>query len=295
MTDVASDRVLRSCDDTDVPPAARPARAPALLDRAELTNDLLTRAQAQDDPEAKQALLQQAVLANRVVACAVAARYRGRGIDWEDLEQVALLGLVKAAQNWRPGRGPDFLAYAVPTMSGEIKRHFRDASRTIRPPRWIQELQAQAHAIDEELTQRLGHAPTTTELGTALGVSADKVALALAAEASSAPLSLDVGVREDSAAALTDLLGIEDPRLDRVETHLWLRPAIDELSPREKQIVVLRFSAGWTQDQIGAALGISQMQVSRLLRAVLDRLRERLTETPASTRTGCGGTEQQPA
>lgn len=263
-------------------PRLRPREAPradpssSRPDRAELTHDLLTRAQGERDPAARRSLLQQAVLANRTVACSVAARYRGRGVDGEDLQQVAFLGLVKAVQNWRPGRGPDFLAYAVPTMSGEIKRHFRDASRTVRPPRRVQELQAQAHAIADELTQRLGHSPSTAELGAALGVTADKVAAAMAAEASTAPLSLDACIHEDSAAALADLLGRRDPRLDRVETHLWLQPALAELSLREKQIVVLRFSAGWTQDQIGEALGVSQMQVSRVLRAVLQRLRQQL-------------------
>jgi RNA polymerase sigma-B factor len=271
MTYVANDRHLRRCQD-DIP-----GRLSPLADRAELTEDLLTRAQNESDPAARLSLLQQAVLANRVVASAVAGRYRGRGIDGDDLEQVAFLGLVKAARNWRPGRGPDFLAYAVPTMSGEIKRYFRDTSRTIRPPRWIQELQAQAHSVNDELTQRLGHCPSTEELSAALGTSADKVAVALAADVSTAPLSLDGCLGEEGAAALTDLLGTDDPHLDRVETHLWLRPALRELSPREKQIVVLRFSAGWTQDQIGTALGVSQMQVSRVLRAVLDQLRERLS------------------
>lgn len=241
--------------------------------RDEHSQELLLRAQEEASPSARQACLDQVVLLNGPVAESIAARYRQRGIEADDLVQVAYLGLVKAVQGYKPGEGPGFLAYAVPTISGEIKRHFRDFGWVVRPPRRLQELRSQVSMTRLDLQQEKGRPPTPAELADALGVPEAELAEAEMADGCYSALSLDTPSRPGSAAVLADLLVDEADPFDHVENMASLRPALQRLSERDRQILRLRFVRGWTQEQIGEEIGVSQMQVSRLLTRILTELR----------------------
>ncbi len=233
---------------------------------------------ADTDSEAfRQECLDQVVLLNGPVAEAIAARYRSRGIDSDDLVQVAYLGLVKAAQGYRMGEGPGFLAYAVPTVSGEIKRYFRDFGWMVRPPRRVQELRGATTAARAQLHQEKGRPPTNTEVSDHLGASEAEIAEADLANGCFSALSLDAPATGDSVTVLADLLVDEANDFEQVESMETLRPALAALSDRDRKILLLRFIRGWTQEQIGREIGVSQMQVSRLLNRILDSLRATVT------------------
>ena len=245
---------------------------------ASVTNRLLRRADETPGP-VRQALLDKVVLLNVPVARAIAHRYRSRGVEPDDLEQVAYLGLVKAAHGYEPAVGTEFLAYAVPTIRGELKRYFRDCAWTVRPPRRVQELQGSIAAAEPRLTQELGRAPSTTETAEALGSAPEAIDEAGVARGCFSTLSLDAPGNPAEAAGTTesptllDTLGDSDGGFDQVEAVTTLAPVVSRLGERERRILELRFGSGWTQEQIGDDLGVSQMQVSRLLRGILDRLR----------------------
>jgi len=212
---------------------------------------------------------------NMGVASDCARRYRGRGIATEDLDQVAYLGLVKAVRAFDPGRGHDFLSLAVPTIRGEVRRHFRDLGWALRPPRSIQELQSRVLAAESDLAQELGRSPRPSDLARHLGVELDQVLDALSASGCFAPTSLDVPVVEGDDP-LSERLGGVDPAFDTAEARVTLAAVMRGLTPRERRILELRFFGNRTQAEIGADIGVTQMQVSRLLNRILDRLRERL-------------------
>ncbi|MEO9325932.1 sigma-70 family RNA polymerase sigma factor [Nocardioides sp. C4-1] len=209
-----------------------------------------------------------------VVATEVARRYHGRGIPAEDIDQVAYLGLVKAVRGFDPVVGDDFLSYAVPTLRGEIRRYFRDAGWAVRPPRSVQEVQARVTQADADLTQRLGRSPRPAEIAVHLDVPLALVVDALSANGCFSPVSLDAprpdGEVTDSPL---DRMGDVDPSFASAEARLALRPLMDALSPRDRRIIELRFFANRTQAQIGAEVGVSQEQVSRLLTSILRKLR----------------------
>lgn len=210
------------------------------------------------------------------MARSVAGRYWGRGESSEDLAQVAYLGLMKAIHGYDPKRG-DFRSYAIPTIAGEVKRHFRDRSWAVRAPRWIQELQADISAVSDELMQELRRPPRPDELAGRLDVTEDEVIQALSADGCFTPSSLDVRGPTGDGYALAERLGSEDPDMDRAEIRVALAPLIEELSERDRRIIALRFFQGWTQTQIASDLGVTQMQVSRLLSRILENLRVQLT------------------
>ena len=245
-------------------------------DRRRASHDLLNRAR-NCDPETRQALLEQVVQLNMGVARSIANRYRNRGISSEDLFQVACLGLVKAARNFDPEPEQDFLAYAAPTISGEIKRYFRDHGWSVRPPRWVQELQPLIARMQPTLAQQLQRIPNCEEIASSLGVSLSEVTEALTAGGCFHPTSLDLPDRTNPYQSLGGLLGCEDPELRRAEIVLALRPLIRRLDPRDRRIIALRFFYGWTQAEIARDIGVTQMQVSRLLSSVLQRLRDQLS------------------
>jgi RNA polymerase sigma-B factor len=245
-------------------------------DRRRVSHDLLTRAR-NCDPQTREALLKQVVQLNMDVARSIANRYRNRGISSDDLFQVACLGLVKAAHNFDPGLKQDFLAYAAPTISGEIKRYFRDHGWTVRPPRRVQELQPRIAGVQPVLAQQLQRFPSCDEIASSLGVSLSEVTEALTAGGCFHPTSLDLPDRTNPYQTLGGLLGCEDPELRRSEIVLALRPLIQRLSPRDRRIIALRFFYGWTQAEIARDIGVTQMQVSRLLSSVLQRLRDQLS------------------
>lgn len=247
--------------------------------RAEETKRLLSLAANATDSE-RRALLDHVVLLNAGLAESVAARYRGRGVDSDDLSQVAYLGLIKAVHGFTTEKNTEFVSYAVPTIRGEVKRHFRDAAWTVRPPRRMQELHAAISIAEPTLVQQLHRAPTDDELAVEIGAEPDEVLAAQTAADSGcfAPLSLDAPAAHGTTGAVNDLIGGLDSDYDRVERLLLLEPLIARLKDRERRILELRFEEEWSQERIGAELGVSQMQVSRLLREILDKLRTWLAE-----------------
>jgi RNA polymerase sigma-B factor len=245
-------------------------------DRGELTARLLAEIAETDDPTEQKRLRDEIVVLNMGVARAIAARYRDRGISRDDLLQAAYVGLVKAVQGFDPGFERDFLSYAVPTVTGEVKRYFRDFGWTVRPPRRIQELQAQVARASTELSQRLSRSPKPREVAEHLGVDVDAVIEALAADGCFTPASLDVPVGEDGSSSLGELIGEEDADLGRAEARILLGPAVRKLKDRDRRIIELRFFHGWTQEQIARDIGVTQMQVSRLLSRILADLRRDL-------------------
>jgi RNA polymerase sigma-B factor len=249
-------------------------------ERAETTAELLQRA-GDAEPDERAQLLDEVVVANLSVANAVAARYRGRGIAAEDLRQVAYLALVRAAEGFDPESGNDFLAYAVPTMRGEVKRYFRDNGWMVRPPRRVQELQGRISSAQSELAFKLGRPPRISELAEHLGETDDAITEALTSDGCFTPASLDRPVGEDSTASLGDALGAEDRGRDAAEARVVLAPVVRQLGDRDRRILMLRFFRGWTQQEIAEDVGVTQMQVSRLLSRILSDLREQLGDTEA--------------
>ena len=244
---------------------------------ADTTQELLIEAERVPDPRHQQ-LLDEVVILNAPVARSMASRYRRKGVDADDLEQVAYLGLVKAANGYRLDAATAFLAYAVPTIRGELKRYFRDCAWTVRPPRRVQEMQGSIAAAEPELTQRLGHLPSDKETAEALGTAATEIAEASAVRGCFTTLSLDAPSGSDNGASLLEAVPAAEDGYDLVENVQTLTPVVDGLGDRDRRILELRFCSGFTQEEIGNELGVSQMQVSRLLRNILDRLRTELTQ-----------------
>ena len=208
----------------------------------------------------------------------VAARYHRRGETTEDLEQVAYLGLVKAVDNFDPGYGTTFLTYATPMIVGEIKRHFRDATWDVHVPRRMQELSAAVRVAEVDLSQESGRQPTVEEIAVRLRTTPEEIVDALDATTAYDTSSLDTPVTlpDRDGTTLADLLGAEDPEIGLVVDRETLRPLLTELDKRDKRILLMRFFRGMTQSQIGDELGVSQMQVSRLLARILGELRARI-------------------
>ena len=249
--------------------------------RDSTTRTLLGMRAATSDEDLRQSLLDQAIELNLSIAHSIASRFRGRGVEPDDLDQVAYLGLVKAARSYDPDSGTPFLAYAVPTIRGEVKRYFRDCSWTVRIPRRLQELQGTIASVRPQLVQELHRDPSLQEIADEIGADVNDVEAAIAADGCFSVLSLDRPVDGDSTANLADTIADEeDTSFEQTEAVAVLEPVLSDLAPRERRILELRFVEGHTQADIGAEIGVSQMQVSRLLRGILDRLRDRI-EPPA--------------
>ncbi|MFJ3693964.1 RNA polymerase sigma factor SigF [Streptomyces sp. NPDC090052] len=206
----------------------------------------------------------------------LARRFRNRGEPLDDLTQVATIGLIKSVDRFDPDRGVEFSTYATPTVVGEIKRHFRDKGWAVRVPRRLQELRLSLTTATAELSQQHGRAPTVHELAERLGISEEEVLEGLESANAYSTLSLDVPDTDDESPAVADTLGSEDEALEGVEYRESLKPLLEDLPPREKRILLLRFFGNMTQSQIAQEVGISQMHVSRLLARTLAQLRERL-------------------
>jgi RNA polymerase sigma-B factor len=207
----------------------------------------------------------------------IAHRFDGRGEPREDIAQVARLGLVNAVKRFDVETGSDFVSFAVPTIMGEVRRHFRDNSWSVKVPRRLKELHLQLGSATAEMSQRLGRAPTPSELAAELGLDRGEVVEALIAGSGYNTLSIDsAGSGDDDTPPLTETLGSWDANLDRIENHEALRPLLNALPKRERTVIVLRFFESLTQSQIAERVGISQMHVSRLLARTLARLRDEL-------------------
>jgi RNA polymerase sigma-B factor len=227
--------------------------------------------------------LERLVLQNGVVteyapmARRLARRYEGRGVESDDLEQVARLGLVKAVRRFDPSRR-SFAAYAVPTVLGELRRHFRDKAWAIRPTRSVQELQASVTAARDAVREQEQHPATDEEVAERLGVDVAEVRGADAAHDAFAPRSLDRPSPVDGLPG-HEHVGDDDDAFDAVDRLQSAAPALRSLSDQDRHLLELRFGADMTQREIGAELGISQMQVSRRLATVLQRVRDRMGDT----------------
>jgi RNA polymerase sigma-B factor len=206
----------------------------------------------------------------------IARRFDGRGEQRDDLVQVARVGLVNAVIRFDVHAGSDFVSFAVPTIMGEVRRHFRDNSWSVKVPRRLKELHLRLGAATADLSQRLGRAPTATELAAELEMDRDEVIEGLVAGSSYNTLSIDSGGGGEDAPAIADTLGDVDASLDQIENREALRPLLAVLPERERTVLLLRFFESLTQTQIAERVGISQMHVSRLLAKSLARLRDEL-------------------
>ncbi|WP_436497280.1 RNA polymerase sigma factor SigF [Actinokineospora sp. HUAS TT18] len=209
------------------------------------------------------------------VAEHIAQRFSHRGEAHDDLLQVATVGLINAVDRFDPERGTEFLAFAIPTIMGEVRRHFRDTGWSVRVPRRLQERHLALSAANSELAQRLGRAATPSELAAHLGLSKEEVYEGIEAGNVYRSQSLDelLGPDQDDGP-VADRIGIEDDALEGVEFHETLRPLLAQLPPRERRILLLRFYGNLTQTEIARRVGLSQMHVSRLLSKTLKNLRE---------------------
>jgi RNA polymerase sigma-B factor len=209
---------------------------------------------------------------------ALASRYAGRGEALEDLVQVGSIGLIKAVDRFDVDRGVEFSSYAVPTIVGEIKRHFRDKAWAMHVPRRLKELSLKLSRTLDELTTELGRSPTIAELAEATGVEEEDVVDALDSSNAYSTRSLHAPFEEGGDDSLADKLGEEETGYAEVEDGALVAAGLDALDERERQIVELRFFEEMTQSQIAAEIGISQMHVSRLLRRALATMRGRIDE-----------------
>jgi RNA polymerase sigma-B factor len=209
----------------------------------------------------------------------LARRYGGTGEAANDVAQVAALGLVKAVDGFDATRGVEFGSYATPTVTGEIKRHFRDRTSGIRMPRRLQELRLAVNKAREDLTQRLGRSPTIADLAVHLDAAEDDIIEMLGASNARHPLSLEAPAsRDEQDATLLDIVGDEDPAFGLIDYQQSLHVLLEQLPERERQILTLRFYGNLTQIEIAERVGLSQMHVSRLLGKSLNFLRRRLAD-----------------
>jgi RNA polymerase sigma-B factor len=260
----------------ELPSTSLPTRLvsfPSREERSTRTAELLLRRAAATSNEERRRLNAEIVEVNRAVAVALARRYRNRGVAYEDLCQTAFEGLTKAVMRFDAELADDLLTFAVPTIRGELLRHFRDLAWAVRPPRRVQELQQEVNAAAEELRAELGREPTCADIARHLGAEVSAVAEALQAGDCYQPLSLTQPTGPSSQLTLADILCDDDDWNDLSDAKVSLIPAVRRLSARDRRILYLRFFEDCTQEEIGAELGVSQMQVSRLLARVLGELR----------------------
>jgi RNA polymerase sigma-B factor len=244
--------------------------------RTAVSSRLLEQAARETDPVERKRLQDEVVVLHMGLARAIAARYRGRGIADDDLTQAASMALLKAARNFDPTRGVEFLSYAVVTMKGEVKRQFRDYGWMVRPPRSIQKLQSDVSRADSELTHRLGRSPKVSEVAAYLDVAEEEVLEALSADGCFTPTSLDTPVGSEGSGVLGELIPGDDSAMSEAEARVMLTPAVRALPEREREVLYLRFFKQQTQAQIAEEIGVTQMQVSRILSRVLVKLRGQL-------------------
>jgi RNA polymerase sigma-B factor len=250
--------------------AVLPPTPLAKLPRETRDNELLVRYHRHGDLDARDELAARFI----PVARDLASRYRHTNEPFEDLVQVASLGLMKAIDRFEPGRGSRFMSYAVPTMVGELKRHFRDKGWAVHVPRELQERVLNVNRASENLSSRLGRSPTAAEIADALNMPAESVLEAQEAGTAYDSASLDspLSLTEDEGGTVLDTLGADDSGYEFVELSAAVGPTVRALPEREREILRLRFVDDLTQREIGERVGVSQMHVSRLLRRALDKV-----------------------
>lgn len=223
------------------------------------------------------ALREQIVEANLYIAQIVARRFSGRGVDYDDLYQVASLALFKAVDRYEPDKGVKFVSFVTPTMAGEVKNYFRDRSRAIRLPRKGVELAQALKLTRSSLEQELGRSPKLDELTQAMNLSEDEVVEALELSNAMSVSSLDAQIAEDEEnAPLSRFLGFDDPGFASFEQSDMLQRAMCALDERQQTVIQARFFENRSQRDLAAELGVSQMTVSRIERQALEKLREQI-------------------
>jgi RNA polymerase sigma-B factor len=233
------------------------------------------------DEQSREYRRQRDVIIERCLPLAdhIARRFSNRGEPLEDLVQVARMGLIQAVNRFDAENGADFLAFAVPTMMGEVRRHFRDHGWSVKVPRRMKELGPQLNRAREELSQRFGRAPTASEIASHMGLDREEVVQAQIASSAYSTLSSDApgpgAAGDDDGRSVGSSLGDLDANLDKVLDVETVRPLVLALPERQQTVLMLRFFENMTQTQIAERLGISQMHVSRLLARSLATLRER--------------------
>jgi RNA polymerase sigma-B factor len=247
--------------------------------RAARERDLLRRYHVDGDRHARDQLAEEML----PLARALASRYAGRGEPIEDLVQVACVGMMKAIDGFDLERGVRFSSYATPTVLGEIKRYFRDKTWAMRVPRGMQELQLEIARARDRLTHRLGRSPNVQELADAVQAPFEEVLQTIQSQDARRTRSLDEPIGEDMT--LADSVGGLDPDLARAEIRVLLLESFDVLSPRDQEVLRLRFAEDLTQTEISRRIGVSQMQVSRLIRQSLARLRMAIERSPSRERS----------
>ena len=238
------------------------------------TRELFRRYKEEGDEEAREQLIVSHVNLVRYIA----AKFKNRGEPLDDLIQVGTIGLIKAIDRFDPSRGLEFTTYATPTIMGEIKRHFRDKGWTIRVPRRLQELSAKVNTVTDELTAELQRSPSIDEIAARLGTTPDEVLEAMESSSaySSVPLEGRGGTEEDDAPAVIDRYASVDNDLEASDDRMILEDVISEFPEADQQAIRMRYLDGMTQVEIAKKLGISQVQVSRMLRRALRRIQEKI-------------------
>jgi RNA polymerase sigma-B factor len=236
------------------------------------SGELFVRWQQHHDQRAREELVERFL----PLARKLARRYAGPREPFEDLMQVASLGLVKAVDRFDTERGTAFSSFAVPTILGELKRYFRDLGWSVHVPRGAQELALKVEEAQQQLTTRTGRPPSVQDLAVYLEMSIEDVLEALETASAHHSTSLDAPREdgEEESGSLADAFGEEDDRYELVDASVTIAAAARQLSARERRVLVLRFVEDLTQTQIAEQIGVSQMQVSRILRRALSRLRE---------------------
>ncbi|MQY15538.1 RNA polymerase sigma factor SigF [Streptomyces sp. RB5] len=264
----------------ELPPVPRPSDTDTASLR-EMSRVLLVRLRTLEEGTGEYSYVRNTLVElNLTLVRYAAARFRTRTESQEDIVQVGTIGLIKAINRFDPELGVEFPSFALPTIIGEIKRFFRDTSWAVRVPRRLQELRLTLAKAQTEVEQRLGRSATVAELAAHTGLDAEDVLEGLLAANGYTASSVDYQTDgDDGEGPLSDRLGYEDRRLEKVENIHALKPLVAALPERERRILSMRFGQELTQSEIGAELGISQMHVSRLLSAILARLRRQLLAT----------------
>ena len=258
----------------DQTPATDPAPAPTPGDGLASERELWRRFAAHRDPASREELVRRYL----PFAKNLALRYRGASESFDDLLQVANLGLVNAIDRFEPARGTPFAAFASPTILGELKRHFRDRVWTVRVPRGLHDRMAEVDKATSELTLQLQRSPSVGEIAKRLELDPADVLEVLEANHNRRPLSLDRPLGDEEESPASEWIGDEDEGFELVEDKLTLERVLPQLDERERLILKLRFVDDMTQSQIAERIGHSQMHVSRILRRTLDRIREEVAE-----------------
>lgn len=248
----------------------------------EKTRELFRRFKEEGDMDAREKL----VMSHLNLVRFIANKFKNRGEPIDDLIQVGYLGLLKAIDRFDPSRGLEFTTFATPTIMGEIKRHFRDKGWSVRVPRRLQELSAKVNQATDTLTSQLQRSPTIAEIADYLDATADEVLEAMESSSAYSSVSLEApsGADDDDTPSVIDRYATEDSDLAFTDDRIIIEEALASFSPRERDVIEMRFLKGMTQIEIAEKLGISQVQVSRLLRRTLKKIQDKID--PEGVMTG---------